>query len=516
MPEIEMKKAETKVFDPIWLNTTTGAVTVYGHEFVSKHVLNIIGACLNSPEFDEDHHGVFSLVFSTESIKDSDEKEVYAMFFPEVKSIVVNLSKMWDNAMEEALSEDKLISVVCALHHNLLFHIFHDIHHAASYAGGVNIFDLTEEEHEKSSAWANEKIIELAKTIDIEPDWKAEPFFGPMIEELFINLKEDEKDVIALRAKELIEKDIMVSVTGDAEDDNAAETKITTFRDYIKILSEDEEGWEEELLKKNFLNEMSTIAQVVEPTTATMAQEQEDDEVPDEVPWDEPQSEGILFGGGAIKTTGHPETLVAATFGANPVQTPVIAPVSVLMGAVVAPVTPVAVKPLNYPTNNIDPATVPAIMAQVFMTCYQHIFTGCGLLTNSDIAFQAPEFVTQTPIDLNSIPGAAAIVVAADINDAQGNWAAEKQLENGQLFGNIKKNTKLPGYTLHLNVNGVHHIRALIPQNPNTGSTTAVRARAGNAIMWIVDNATARDDSNRWKFKIDNGIITPCTARAAA
>lgn len=497
-----VKEKEKEVFDPIWLNTPTGAVTVYGHEWVSKQVLNIIGACLNSPEFKENHHGVYTIVFTTESVKDAEDEEVYAMFFPEVKSIVINLSRMWDNAMEEALSEDKQISAVCALQHNLLFHTFHDIHHAASYAGGVDIFDLSEQEHEKSSTWANDKIIELAKSIDIEPDWKNEPFFSQIIEETFINLQEDEKDTIALKAKKLIEEGIMVSI----EEEGKETIDIVSFRDYIKLLTEDEEGWEEKVLQKNFIESTSTT--IEQPS---VPQEEIIDETID-LPWE--KGEGVLFGGSPIKTTGHPETMVAATFGAQ--TTIPVTPVTPISAVLPAPnFIPAQTKPLSYPTNNIDPSTVPGIMAQVFMACYQHIFTNCRALPNSDIPFQVPEFVTQQPIDLNQISGASAVVVAADINDTQGNWAQEKQLENGMLYGNLKKNTKLPGYTLHLNVNGEHHIRALIPQNPNTGSATATRARAGNAIMWIVDNAADRNNSDRWKFKIDNGVLTPCTPLAS-
>ena len=478
-----------KVFDPIWLNTVTGAVTVYGHEFVSKQVLNIIGACLNSDEFSESHHGVFSLVFTKDKVEDSEKEEVYAMFFPEVKSIVINLLKMWDNAVEEALSEDKQVSVVCTLHHNLLFHVFHDIHHAASYAAGVNIFDLSEKEHEKSSAWANDKIVELAKTINVEPDWKSEPFFSPLIQEMFLD--ENEKDPVALQAKEMIEKDVLVKVEEEGKDD----VTIKSFREFIRLLTDDnEEGWEEKVLAKNFLNEPTAPATPVVTNLAVVDDEWGDDYTP----WNEPELSPEL----------QPEIAIASTFGAN---------IPAAYTPQVVPQQPVPVRqPTPYPTNGVDPATVPAIMGQVYMLCYQHIFNNCGMLTNSDVAFQNPELVTQQPVDLNTIPGAAEIVVAADINDTQGNWIPEKQVEGGMLFGNIKKTTKLPGFTLHLNINGEHHVRALIPQNPATSSQTAVRARGGNAIMWIVDNATARDDKNRWKFKVDNGVLTPCNNYASA
>jgi hypothetical protein len=498
-PEVAKEK-EVKLVshDPIWLNTVRGAVTVYGHKLISKHTLNIIGACLNLPEFEEMDHGLYELVFTDEEILDTEDNKVYAMFYPEPKAIVISLPKVWDNAIEEALSEEKHISVVCAIHHNLLFHIFHDIHHAASCAAGVDIFDETEDEETKASSWANEKIVELAKIVDIEPTWQDEPWFSPLIKEFFLTPAPDEKDPNVLEAKEMIEKEILIRDKEEGKEDLI----ITSFREFVKLLNDDSEGWDGQILTKNFLNETvgskpSTAEKVVEKPAV-----QESADI--DLPWVE--NEGVMFGGVGIKTTDHPETMVAAAFGGNPVPTNQPAPILPIQQAQTFPtVTP--------ETNVILPGVPDAakVIHKVFMACYQHIFANCKMLVNSDVGFQNPEFVLSTPINLNSIPGAKEIIIAADINDPQtGGYQSKVPLMNGELFGNLKKNTMLPGYTLHINIDGEYSTRALIPQNPVTGSTTAIRARAGNAIMWIIDGSKARDDGARWKYKIENGVITPC------
>jgi hypothetical protein len=499
-PEVA-KGEEVKLLthDPIWLNTVRGAVTVYGHKLISKHTLNIVGACLNLPEFEETDHGIYEIVFTDEEILDGEDNKVYAMFYPEPKAIVVSLPKVWDNAIEEALSEEKHISVVCAIHHNLLFHIFHDIHHAASCAAGVDIFDETEDEENKASDWANEKIVELAKIVNIEPTWQDEPWFSPLITEFFLNPDSDEKDPNVLEAKEMIEKGIFIRDKEEGKEDLI----ITSFREFVRLLNNDPEGWDDQILTKNFLNE--TVGDKSMAATEKIVEEPAKEiEADTDLPWIE--NEGVMFGGKGIKTTDHPETMIAAAFGGNPVSTNRPAPILPVQQAQVFPT-------LTPETNVILPGVPDAakIIQKVYMMCYQHIFANCKMLVNSDVGFQIPEFVLSTPIDLSTIPGAKEIIVAADINDPQtGGYQSRVPLTNGLLFGNLKKNTMLPGYTLHINAGGEYSTRALIPQNPATGSTTAIRARAGNAIMWIIDGSKARDDGARWKFKIENGIITPC------
>lgn len=504
--ESETAKEEVKslTHDPIWLNTVRGAVTIYGHKMVSKHVLNIIGACLNLPEFEEADHGLYELVFTDEEILDTENNKVYAMFYPDPKAIVVSLSRIWDNGIEEALSEDKHISIVCAIHHNLLFHVFHDIHHAASHAAGVDIFDETEDEETKASKWANDKIVELAKIVNIEPTWQDEPWFSPLIKEFFLDIGSDEKDQNVLEAKEMVEEGILIRDKEEGKED----LTITSFREFVKLMDDDPEGWNDEVLTKNFLNE--TISG--EPVD----KKQHVAEVPNQnvgidLPWSE--DEGVMFGGESIKTTDHPTTMVAAAFGGNPVATNQPAPILTEQPRI-APVQQAQIFPAISPTKGAIPSNtldIAKVIQGVYMMCYQHIFTNCKMLVNSDVAFQNPEFVLNTPVDLNSIPGAAEIVVAADINDPQtGGYQSKVPTTGGMLFGNLKKNTMLPGYTLHLNVGGEYSTRALIPQNPATNSTTAIRARAGNAIMWIIDGSKARDDGARWKYKIENGVITPC------
>ena len=500
-----VKEVETLTHDPIWLNTVRGAVTVYGHKLISKHTLNIIGACLNLPEFEEMDHGLYEIVFTDKEVLDTEDNKVYAMFYPEPKAIVVSLPKIWDNAIEEALAEDKHISAVCAIHHNLLFHIFHDIHHAASHAAEVDIFDETEDEENKASEWSNEKIVELAKIVDIEPTWQDEPWFSPLIKEFFLTPASDEKDPNVLEAKEMIEKEILIRDKEEGKEDLI----ITSFREFVKLLNDDPEGWDGQILTKNFLSETVGNEKIVEKPLPVGLKERIKEIIPTNKedfypPWTE--NEGVMFGGEGIKTTDHPETMVAAAFGGNPVPTNQPAPILPVQQAQAFPtVTP--------ETNVILPGVPDAakIIHKVFMACYQHIFTNCKMLTNSDVGFQNPEFVLSTPVDLNSIPGATEIIVGADINDPQtGGYQNKVPIVNGMLFGNLKKNTMLPGYTLLININGEYSTRALIPQNPATGSTTAIRARAGNAIMWIIDGSKARDDGARWKYKIENGIITPC------
>jgi hypothetical protein len=502
---VAKEEAKALTHDPIWLNTVRGAVAVYGHELISKHTLNIIGACLNLPEFEEEDHGLYELVFTTEDVVDSDGNKAYAMFFPDPKAIVVSLSKVWDNSIEEALKEDKHVSIVCAIHHNILHHVFHDIHHAASHAADIDIFDETEDEEEKAGNWANDKIVELAKIVDVEPTWQDEPWFSTLIQEFFLDINKDEKDPKVLQAKEMIENGVLILDKEEGKDDLI----ISSFREFVKLLNDDPDGWDGQILTKNFLNETVGVKPTPIAKTEPIQSGTEVDMMDDDIPWEE--NGGVMFGGEAIKTTDHPETMVAVAFGGNPVPTNQLAPLLTEQPRTQPQIFPTITPDTNVILPGVNAPDVAKIIHKVFMMCYQHIFSNCKMLVNSDVGFQSPEFVLSNPIDLNTIPGAKEVIVGADINDPEsGVFQVKVPIVNGMLFGNIKKKTMLPGYTLHINTVDGYSKRALIPQNPATASTTAVRARAGNAIMWIIDDLKARDNGARWKYKIENGVITPC------
>jgi hypothetical protein len=49
--------------DPVFINTPTGTVAVFGHKYVSKNMLQMLGTALIHDAFETIYHGVKSVVF---------------------------------------------------------------------------------------------------------------------------------------------------------------------------------------------------------------------------------------------------------------------------------------------------------------------------------------------------------------------------------------------------------------------------------------------------------------------
>jgi hypothetical protein len=82
---MDVAREVTPIQEPAYIATDSGTVTVYGHEFVSKKDLVILGYCLNMPEFKKDMgtgysaHNVKSVVFRSDNRpKNSEGKPILA------------------------------------------------------------------------------------------------------------------------------------------------------------------------------------------------------------------------------------------------------------------------------------------------------------------------------------------------------------------------------------------------------------------------------------------------------
>jgi hypothetical protein len=161
----------------------------------------------------------------------------------------------------------------------------------------------------------------------------------------------------------------------------------------------------------------------------------------------------------------------------------------------------------TYPSNNADPARFKAAMLEIYHMCYCHMMTKCERLQGGDVGFNAPANVL-TPINISGVlqrHGVENIISEYDTHNAQGQYSAER-CENGMIRGTIMKNANLPAYDLFLNFNGHCLVRRLVAQNPakikkgtNELSPSAVKARNGEAIMWIIDRR-----ADNWVGVIEN------------
>lgn len=169
------------------------------------------------------------------------------------------------------------------------------------------------------------------------------------------------------------------------------------------------------------------------------------------------------------------------------------------------PKTPMA--PVNMTGDQIF-----AYMKDVYMRLYSNIFNKCGRILNNDQPFENPGAVLDaiSLADLTKHHNAQGLIIGFESLNAQSGKVYEEFAGHVRGIVFTKSNPHgLPAYVIYLNLGGVSSKRSLVSQNPtklnaNTGmlSTTALEARSGHAIAWIMCD----DPGNKFKAEIKDNI----------
>jgi hypothetical protein len=463
--------------DPVFINTPTGTVAVFGHEHVSKNMLQMLGTALIHDAFETIYHGVKSVVFRIDGYPKSEGRSVCATFAPDTGSICINMEKTLEKSMERSMDHPSTSLMASWWIENLL-NFGHEIHHAVRWDTNRNELSNSEEKREEEEVLAEKYtdtlLIDLVKEYDIEPPAIInEPWFNKQVMEL---LNGKENDEWAENQKEMLTNGYIWKYVPK---DSAKETVILhTFKDLICLISGgniEEEDWNKTVI--NLPDGVKTLDEQLNGKRTVI----------DSSPTPEPVQPNAVY-------TSENEDYDMYQDSA-PI-TPVNAPVT--------PAQPLTTN-MAYTGMQQDMSTVNRIAKQVYMKMYDFIFKSCGQLKESDMGFSNPEAVCSTPISLT--PEESSIFVSMNHLDINGRWCTDVGTING-LLGKVMKNTKLPSYEVNLNVNGVIHKRLFIPQNPAKRKGTqltqrAIEARAGNAIAYVMN---PEDDSvNKWGPSITNG-----------
>jgi hypothetical protein len=169
----------------------------------------------------------------------------------------------------------------------------------------------------------------------------------------------------------------------------------------------------------------------------------------------------------------------------------------------------------DLPNHNLSNEQIRAAVGEVFIRCYQHIFSKCGFAPGQNPAF-VPELrnAVMEPVSVLGIPCIDQIMVGMDsVDPMTGNFTWCVPAVEGMIRGKITKNLGLPSYTLYFNFNGHEQKRVIMPQNQWKVSATgggytgpAQRSQQGAMIIWMMDG----DDSTpgqKWRAKIENGTL---------
>jgi len=510
-------KDETKMVasHPVMIENRWGNVAVYGHHLVPKKNIEIFGKCLNLSEFGEEEgdHGVRSVMFREDGRPDG----LQAQCVPDAGAVVINLQQVIIDSVTETLEEPEL-NTLAAFHRNLILDYLHEIHHMEMFHKEGLPEDMVGDEKIEALAeqWAMEKLIELAKTKDIEPAHYSEStWLSGQIHELLTDLK---KSNWVDNQLHMIENNIMYHLK-EVKDKNE-ELTLMSFKGLIHLMSGDDADSEE-------WQTTVTAEPVAEPTPANidpvgfdindlvgdmeMLEMEQDDVIP-----------AAPIPTAPIAPIPTAATPVAPVYNAPAPVLPIAptAPIAVPAAAIPAeqPAPPAAAQQqpamATLPQTGLTPEQTRDVVFGVFNKVYNHIFANCGQLQQSDLGFNNPEAVSTMSIELT--PQEKAVIVKMDCLDENGRWCPQCDTATG-LRGFIMKNTKIPAFKLYINNGGHEAIRLLMPQNPGKKgsdggySKPAIAARGGARIMYVMDGVDkAPGQGSVFLFKCIDNVWQAC------
>ena len=496
--------------DPVFLNTTWGAVSIYGHEHIAKKDLVILGVVLNMPEFQADvDHRVRMVIFRTDNRPKDAGIPILANCAPDYGGVCVNLVKNFSAAMEECTNYPQ-IALRASYHRNLLISLFHEIQHLSVMEDVPTDPDEMDKAEADAITWSWDTLMFLAKTEDIEPAHHSESSFlsGQLVE--MLNGKTDDWSKSQQR---MLDNGMMYLLP--AVEGQHGEMAFHEFKDYAQLISKDpldenmdNPEWDNVTLKSpGVMQQMLAAIKGVNdmgvgsmPTVTQAVQDAEDMELVDPgivgTAYDPnmivfPQQDGTspnpntpLFGAGPVAPSYKPQTAVATQVQAE-VQT--------------------------LPRTGFTEQQTYEIAMGVYMKVYSYIFTQCGRQLNSDIGFANLEAVTKVGIPLTDAE--RAVVIKMDYVEPNGKWCPGVSTEKGTLFGYTSKNG-VPLFKVSMNSNGFERQRMIFPQNPgkkNGGnySKPALAARSGQNILYVKEahDAVVAAGGQEWLFKIIDGQI---------
>jgi hypothetical protein len=485
-----------------WLALEGGTV-VHGTHLVSDKLVGIVNEILKL-----DRGGINFGVHCVEFKDNGMPAGKVGMSYIDSGSIAINLEEIWSGALSGLESGEVKLSITGVVWHELVMTLLHETHHIFTMqdAGYREIAKEDPKAAEKEAeTWAKDNMIEMSKTLDIEPSSFAEmQFFNVKLMELMTTMSDEEWIV---RAKLMLEEGIMYY---DGDND----ITLTSFREYLRGIEDPDEkdkDWEQGVSVIDLIFQMDDGSVV---KTAEVLPE------PEVVVEASVEKTELGYPAEDLKRINKPaeaETPIAASpaqalFAPAPTEEAVAAGLAEeatdtvqLPEAVVAEQAQVAAAAVAQPTtmvpatsyepHNLSVETIKAFLTDVYMRLYSHIFNKCGWQLNSDQGFTNPGAVLE-PVsiaDLIQLHNAPGLIMEYDSLNATGNLKPEecKGFIRGLVFTK-SNNFGIPAYAIYLNLGGMRVKRSIISQNPakkNTAgqySPKALDARAGHAITWIM------------------------------
>jgi hypothetical protein len=509
-------------------------VLIKGDNLIAKKIVNLAGEMIRSLGI------INTLVFRN----DGYPKNVYGMSDLDAGTIVVNLEKHWEACCEIAQAPDCYLSIRAIWIMHILNCIAHEMDHLTF--SGLDRKDYEQmpqpEREERAIAHAKAFVIEMAQQFDMEPEQlHTDPTLYIKMTQLF-QTRGNEPWVI--RQRKLLEDALIYS------DPDLPQTRCTKLRDWFQMSSTKPDGpeWRQPTFPVSIVfhedhpgqmavfspqGPPAAIEAVVQPValapTPVIAVQQpaaavdmsprigeegsviymDEGDMQSDVFYDDgegdPNAVPVMamgcVGTAPVAAPMAPPTYVPPGVDEVPVFNAQVAQTAGYQAAAAGPYKPKAQK--MFPANAYTDEQIVAFMSVVYKRLHANIFNKCGRQPNGTFTDAAAILEGVRIDDIETSMGVKGIIAEYDTFDANGKWSPGEKC-NGFVRGQIFSKSKLPGYVLYLNFRGYGAKRVLTPQNPNTSSTTAAKARAGVAITFVINGDKADDDKGKWVGRFEN------------
>ena len=498
-------------------------VLVKGDNLIAKKIVNLAGEMIRSLGI------INTLVFRN----DGYPKNLYGTSDLDAGTIVLNLEHHWEACIEIAQQKDCFLSIPALWTIHILNCIAHEMDHLTF--SGLDRKDYEQmpqpEREERACKHALAYVEELATQYDMEPgQLHTDPMLYIKMTQLF-QTRGNEPWVI--RQRKLLEDALIFS------DPDMPQTRCTKLHDWFQMRATKPDGpeWRQPTFPVSIVfhedhpgqmavfspqGQPAAIEAVVQPvvlapaaaitvpqpatvmaiTTEVAPMEQQtyyDDDYPS------PDAEPIMACGSTAPAPAPsayvPPPAGVPTMSMIPIMNKQVAQVAGYQAAAAGPYKKKVQK--MFAPNNYSDEQIQAFVGAVYERLHAAIFTKCEWQPNGTFTNAAGIIEGVRIDDLETAMGVKGIIAEYDTVDAEGRYAPGVKCD-GHVRGQIFSKTKMPGYTLYLNLRGFGTKRVVTPQNPNTASDNAGKARNGMAITYVINGDKEDADKSKWVARFEN------------
>jgi len=463
---------------------------IFNHHLLHPVMLNIFEDVLKM----EHNNNLKALIIS-----DTGPMDRYGEYYRHGQIAIISLPYNLKMAIEAINEKDIGLAIHAVVWQNMLHTFFHELAHNISFATDWDLADADNIVEEKAADEIANGLLDktFSEICDDIPPCEEIPWSGPRILEYLITNSEIdwvkshtqmiEEDIIFMKGNDIYES------MGTYWKDSSVPQK-TEAAEAMPVEIKPKETLEHEQEKEMGVHAANTN----DPGVYTVDMSNANGVCTSAAEPPVNEDDGMVVDP-FVGMTGHVVTETITEI--KPVDN-----ASPFAGVAVAPAAQPQLPNVNTaPTTGSDART---IAWQTYTELTNHMFNVCGFLPNGSFTSAGAAMAIKAPV--NSQAGR----IFSASNTLGGDGALRwMPIENGIIGGRMFKNNTLPGYILtcrdHKTVETTGSKAGqltqtrimIIAQNPTKGSWSALEARAGHRLAWVINS-----NSNEWVGLVRDGV----------